>query len=149
MVKANKGKEGGSGVGVRCGGAIGLLCHVDSSFCLVCVCMGVVEIRYPSDKASQTRQDKGVVGWSHRLSLLRGLEMVPAGGAQVSALGIAPAHEESCGTGQADRACRGVGEREGRREEGRVGGCVTMRRSGHGGRVSYAASRRRWPGRSF
>ena len=70
MVKANKGKEGGSGVGAWCGGAIGLLCHVDSSFCLVCVCMGVVEIRYPSDKANQTKQDKTRVWWDGAIGYL-------------------------------------------------------------------------------
>ena len=39
--ESKQGKEGGVWC-AGCGGAIGLLCHVDSRCCLVCACVGVV-----------------------------------------------------------------------------------------------------------
>ena len=56
-------------MGVRCGGAIGLLCHVDSSFCLVCVCVWVwwkfdIQVTRPA------RQDKTRVWWDGAIGYL-------------------------------------------------------------------------------
>ena len=77
MVEANKGKRGGVGVG--CGDVVEPSSSLPRRLeMLPGVCVWVSD----------------VVGWSHRSSLLRGLGMLPAGGARVSSRDIAPAHEE-------------------------------------------------------